>query len=81
MLETYLKFCEAINYLDELKSIVETKKVYDYMECCALEKVQKDILSGRDVDWSAVDNVNRQKESLLEKLDALYAISKDFLKI
>lgn len=76
MVEVYLKILESINILDELKSIAETKQAYDYMECCALEKVNQDILSGRKVDWTAADNVRRLENELFERLDALETIGK-----
>lgn len=72
--------CKGLSLLEALKEISETKLTYDYMECLALEKVSKDISSGREVDWTAVRNVEHLTDELLERLNRLLEGSEDFLE-
>lgn len=78
--ECYEFVVEEIGVLEELKSIVQTKLIYDYMECCALEKVSQDILAGRKVDWTAVDNIRLLMDELLNRLENLYHKNDRFLQ-
>ena len=63
---------EEIDRLEELRSIMQTKRIYDYMKCCAFEKVSEDILAGRKLDWTAVDNVQLLIDELLNRLENVY---------
>lgn len=79
-LEKIYGVCKGLSLLEELKEISEIKSNYDYMEYLALEKVSKDISAGREVDWTAVRNVERLMDELGERANGLVGGSYDFLK-
>ena len=78
--EKMYMLCKAISMLEEVRSMYETKRVYDYMETCALEKVRKDILNGKRSDWTAIDNIYLLVEDLMQRLDRLTSEGQTFLK-
>ena len=79
-LDKIYMICKSLGLLERLKELIEIKSNYDYMECLALEKISKDISAGREVDWTAVRNVERLTDDLLERANGLVEESGDFLK-
>lgn len=63
---------EGLYLLGKLMELQELKSTYDYMEICALTKINEGIKKGiLDFDWTAVGIVRKMQEELLERLSSV----------
>lgn len=74
LLKDYCKF-------EELRDLINLKDTYDYMECCALERMDKEIKRGAyEMDWTSMDCIQLAKGDLVIRLNRLLDEAEEFLK-